>query len=222
MIETTFLHEDIVDNHRLGRHVRHDPRSWQFPTPMAAHLVTVRHKRHVPIFNQGQVGSCTGEAAIGCISTGPFAHRGLQSEAVATYSDATRIDNIRGVYPPTDTGSSGLAVMKALRTKGLIKGYTHSFSLSQALQALVLRPGITGISWRTGCDDPDAHGIVRYEGSVRGGHEIVLAGLDVTKKLVWFDNSWGPSWGANGSFAMSWDDFGRALTDHGDVTFPMV
>lgn len=204
---------------RLGRHVLHDPASRGFPALTAPAITTVMHKRLVPIFDQGNLGSCTGNAAVGCISTAPFTHEGTQAEAVSIYSDATRLDNIYGMYPPDDTGSSGLAVMKAMKNKGWIKAYAHSFGLDHTLRALVLRPGITGIKWLTGCDTPDAQGIVRYTGGVRGGHEIELLGLDAERKLVWFANSWGAAWGKNGMFAMSFDDYGRALADQGDATF---
>jgi hypothetical protein len=207
---------------RLGRHVLHDPLSKNFPAPMAPAITTVMHKRLVPIFNQGNLGSCTGNAAVGCISTAPFAHKGNEDEAVQIYKDATHLDNIYGTYPPDDTGSSGLAVMKAMKNKGWIKSYAHSFGLDHTLRALVLRPGITGIAWLAGCDTPDAHGVVRYTGAVRGGHEIELIGLDAEKKLVWFANSWGTGWGKNGTFAMSFDDYKRALGDQGDATFAMT
>jgi hypothetical protein len=211
-----------LPGHRLGRHVFHDSRSWGFPAPMAAQIRSVRHERRVPIFDQGDLGSCTGNAAVGCISTAPFSFKGNETAAVDVYKAATHIDRIKGVYPPEDTGSSGLAVMKVLKSEGRITGYTHGFSLSHALRALTLGPGITGITWLTGCDEPDAKGIVRYEGDVRGGHEVELVGLDTKEKLVWFANSWGKSWGKDGYFAMSFDDFGKALADNGDTTFPSL
>ena len=221
MIKTIVTHEYIEPKMRLGRFVRHDERSWQFPAPMAAQLVDVMHKRLVPIFDQGDLGSCTGNAAVGCISTEPFKTTGTEIMAVAVYSEATHLDRYKGIYPPEDTGSSGIAVMKALKHRGLISGYTHGFSLKSTLKALVLRPGITGITWLTGCDNPDANGLVHYVGSVRGGPEVELVGLSSTAKLVWFANSWGAGWGKNGLFCMSFDDYAKALADHGDATFPM-
>lgn len=219
-IETIFQDEQQpIASMRLGRHVRHDPRSRQYSAPMAPAIISVRHERNVPIFNQGDLGSCTGNAAVGCISTQPFEYHGDEQEAVEVYSLATHLDRIRGVYPPDDTGSSGLAVMKALKEEKLITGYAHAFGVDHALRALVLRPGITGITWRSGCDNPDPDGIVQFAGSVRGGHEIELVGIDAEKRLVWFANSWGADWGKDGYFAMTFDDYGQALADHGDATF---
>ena len=221
IIETFQIQEHKVSGKRLGRHIAHDPRSWTFPAPMSAEIVTVRHRRLVPIFNQGKLGSCTGNAAVGCVSTAPFKRKGKESDAVEVYKAATKLDNIPGCYPPDDTGSSGLAAMKALKKKGWISSYTHGFGLESTLRALVLRPGITGINWRTGCDSPNSEGVVKYTGFIRGGHEIELVGLDAEKKLVWFANSWGAKWGKKGYFAMSFDDYGQALADHGDATFAL-
>ena len=221
-VERYQIHEHRIDGKRLGRHVRHDPKSFEFPAPMAARLQSVRHNRLVPIFDQGDLGSCTGNAAIGCISTDPFKFHGTEKDAVDVYAAATRLDSILGHYPPDDTGSSSLAVMKVLKQRKQISGYSWGFGLDHALRALVLRPGITGISWRTGCDEPDIDGMVRYTGAVRGGHEIQLVGLDVDKQVVWFANSWGPSWGKNGYFGMLFSDYGKALANLGDVVFPAV
>lgn len=221
IVKTFQIHEHQVSGKRLGRHVMHDPRSWNSPAPMAPEIVSVRHRRLVPIFNQGKLGSCTANAAVGCVSTAPFAHKCKESDAVEVYKMATKLDTIPGAYPPDDTGSTGLAAMKALKNKGWISSYAHAFGVDHALRALVLRPGITGISWRTGCDTPDSNGVVRYTGFIRGGHEIELVGLDAEKKLVWFANSWGSKWGNKGYFAMSFEDYATALADHGDATFAM-
>ena len=59
---------------RLGRHVRHDPRSWSFAvTPVdVSTLSSVKHQSKIPTLDQGQVGSCTGNAATKCLSYDPF------------------------------------------------------------------------------------------------------------------------------------------------------
>ena len=220
LIETFQIHEHKVLDRPLGRHVRHDPRSFAFPATVASALKSVMHARNVPVFDQGSVGSCTGNAVAGCLSTAPWTQRLAESDALDIYKRATHLDGILGIFPPTDTGSSGLAVMKVCKERGYIKGYSHAFGLQHALEALVLSPGIVGISWRTGCDTPDEHGVVKYAGPVRGGHEVEILGLDMNASLVWFANSWGPRWGKGGLFAMTISDFGKALSDHGDVTFP--
>lgn len=208
--------------HKLGRHVQHDERSKAYKALLAPQPKTVRHVRNVPIYDQGQIGSCTGNAASGCVSTAPFAHHGNEAEALSVYEDATKIDAVPGTYPPDDTGSSGLAVCDVLKKRGLITGYGHTFDLDSLLRALTLGPGIVGMTWLAGCDRPGVGGLIRYEGSVEGGHEIVLAGLDVDEKVVIFDNSWGAGWGDKGSFRMSFADLEKALKDRADAIFPIL
>jgi len=214
--------ERKVKGKPLGRHVSHDPRSLKHPAKMATDIVDVEHKRLVPPFNQGNVGSCTGNACAGCLSTEPFGNKLTEADAVKLYSAATRLDRIRGVYPPTDTGSSGLAVMKAAKQAGYIKGYSHAFGIEHVLKALALSPCIVGIAWLTGCDTPDENGLVSYSGDMRGGHEIECFKVDTKAQLVGFWNSWGPNWGKGGQFFMTWNDFDQALKNRGDATFPQA
>lgn len=205
----------------LGRHVEHDPRSWDYPTAKASALRTVVHKRRCAPFDQGELGSCTGNAMAGLLMTDPFWRSGrhfTEKTAVKFYEYATRHDNIAGVYPPDDTGSSGLAVAKAARADGYITAFRHAFGLNHALAALVIAPVIIGVNWYSGFDTPDASGHVRIAGDVRGGHEFEIVGLDVDAHTVRACNSWGSSWGVGGYFTFSWDDFDRLLQEQGDVT----
>jgi hypothetical protein len=214
----------------LGRHLNHDSMSRAYPyrVPRKAVLRTVQHQRHVGVFDQGDLGSCTGNAAVGCLGTGPFwatmNERDApfwplnQAAAVRCYSDATRIDPFRGVYPPDDTGSDGLSVAKVLKAAGAISGYEHAFGLEAALAALMDRPWITGTMWFDGMFNPDGDGIVHATGRPAGGHEYLGDGYDAERGLVWFTNSWGPSWGKGGRFAMQAEEFADLLAQNGDVT----
>lgn len=212
----------------LGRHVEHDPLSRGYPAATAAAVRSVQWLRRSPIFDQDKpkpLGSCTGNAAAGWLATDNAARLGrtdlTEQTAVEIYSKATHLDSIPGSYPPDDTGSSGLAVAKAMRALGLTTGpYRHAFGLQHALEALQSGPVLVGIEWLTDCDSPDPSGLVRYSGTVRGGHEILADALDVTTQVVWFQNSWGTRWGRHGRFCMSISDFGRALSRQGDVTVP--
>jgi hypothetical protein len=210
---------------RLGRQVEHDPRSWAFSAGTAA-IKSVSHKRHGKAFNQGDLGSCTGNAMAGLLMTDPFWVRGRtlgESDAVALYEAATKLDSIRGSYPPSDTGSSGLAVMKAAVNAKYISGYAHTFSLDQLLGSLVLGPGILGINWYNSFDNPKPDGECPLASGarVRGGHEVEMFGIDAAKKRVWCYNSWGPSWGGrkNGTFYFSWTTLTQLLSQRGDATF---
>lgn len=223
--------EDRTDP-RLGRHVRHDPRSWAYAYAAAdpRTLSSVRHSSHIPTLDQGQLGSCTGNAATKCLSYEPFWNESVvqaiigpdattdEAYAVGVYSAATKIDDYPGAYPPTDTGSDGLSVATVLKTRGLISGYQHAFSLEALLTALARQPVIVGTEWRQDMFHPAADGRQRITGAVAGGHEYCLDELDVERQRVWMQNSWGATWGLQGRAFFSWDDMRTLLAASGDCT----
>jgi hypothetical protein len=183
----------------------------------------------VEIFDQGQTGSCTGQAATGDVGTGtmwvglaPDQQDGINEDmAMAVYSKATTLDEWAGEYPPDDFGSSGLAAAKACKQMGLISGYLHCFTLEDVLGALsgpTGTPLIIGINWYANFDDVDATGLVRIGGAVMGGHEVCVVGIDVDAQTVECANSWGEGWGLGGFFTMGWADLDRLLGEDGDAT----
>jgi uncharacterized protein len=211
---------------RLGRNVVHDPRSRHYAyRARSGTLRTVTHTRFIPIMDQGSAGSCTGHAAVAAVGTSPL-HEASgaavlnHATAVAVYSEATRLDEFSGTYPPDDTGSSGLAVAKALAARGWISGYSHAFSMTDALGAVVEGPVITGVEWQDTMDTPDADGFIRVTASSepRGGHEVCVAGVDTDRKAVLVVNSWGEGWGLKGCAWLTWDDWETLLAKDGDVT----
>jgi hypothetical protein len=228
-VEHAVLEEEVVPGKRLGRRVRHDSRSlgyrWQHSgAPPASQLWA----RRIPILDQLEVGSCTGNAETGELGTDPLyetltaAQQATLNEAgaLALYSAAEIIDG-DGPYPPNDNGSSGLSVAQAAKNAGLISGYLHCLTLDDVLSALQTGPVIIGSNWYQGMDSPDSSGLVTISGSVRGGHEYLCRGVDVTKQLLFLDNSWGTSYGVNGSFSYSYDTLTRLLAEQGDATVSM-
>ena len=215
--------EDVKTDKRLGRHINHDPRSRAYAFKAGTYN-TIRHERWSAVLDQGDLGSCTGNAGTGALGTAPFPNPPTvtldENFAVTLYGEATALDNYPGTYPPTDTGSDGLSVAKALQKRGLISGYQHAFTLDAALTALQSYALITGVNWYSSFDEPDVNGLVKIASNayVRGGHEFEVIGCDVDKRQLECVNSWGSSWGKNGHFFIGFDDFTRLMKEDGDVT----
>jgi hypothetical protein len=236
---------------RLGRHVNHDPRSLAYAhgvLPRSA-VQSVEWARRVPIFDQGQLGSCTGNAGTGILGTDCAANPGTTSVtispaaaaashghfaagthtldeafAVALYSLATDIDPYPGEYPPTDTGSDGLSVAKALQALGLVTSYTHAFSIDALNSALQAGPVMIGIEWLNSMFTPDSSGRIPVDpnSGVAGGHELEVVGVDMTAGLYKLANSWGTGWGESGYCLLAAADMAYLLSQQGDVTVPTL
>lgn len=225
MIKHIRLVEEPVAGKRLGRNIEHDQRSLNYlvPTPSAVAVVSTSWARAVPVFNQGDVGSCTGNALAGAIGSVPFYPTlpiGLLDDetlALALYSAAEKIDGGAG-YPPEDEGSSGLSVAKAAKAAGYISGYQHITNLAAAHVAIQAGPFIVGSYWYAGMDTPSPAGVVQATGVIRGGHEYECFGYDAIADLWWFWNSWGEEYGRHGAFAYSSSTFTKLLAQQGDAT----
>lgn len=212
--------------HGLGRKLHHDPRSLAYKFEAVGDVKTVEWKRIAPIFDQGSLGSCTGNATAGVLGTEPFYNtlEGVvfdEALAVELYSAATVIDTFEGAYPPDDTGSDGNSAAKAAKNKGYISGWQHITSLAAAHTAIQIGPFITGTNWYNSMFELDGDNIAHVEGEMKdisGGHEYEVVGYNADNGLWKFANSWGTSWGDEGYFYMSDADYARLLDEQGDAT----
>lgn len=228
-------------NAMLGRHIEHDPNSKNYPLPkLAAPTKDIQWATYGPILNQGppdtvpSLGACTGFAAAHIMNTDPLysvrISRGenllTNRDAIEMYSRATIIDPFPGSYPPTDTGSSGLAVMRVMHSLGLIKEYRWAFGIDGVLGALNTGPLCVGTIWRESMSRPNRSGLVKPSGAVVGGHEYCVTGFQkigrrMAKNLLWCRNSWG-WWGNLGGFCITVSDFEDLLDRDGDAVRPIV
>lgn len=205
----------------LGRRVAHDPRSRAFAAPRATVHRPVLHRTYGPVLDQGDLGSCVGNAAAHALNT-KGSHRVpsrlcREEDAVAFYSRATVLDPFPGQMPEDDTGTDANSAAKALRELGRIVGWEHAFGLEHVLLVLQLRPVMLGTSWHRSMFKPDAKGFVHPDGNYAGGHETLIRGDDPRAQAVLVRNSWGPAWGDHGHFRLAYDDLAALLADDGDA-----
>jgi hypothetical protein len=236
---------------RLGRHVEHDPRSLAYAhgvLPKSA-VKSVEWTRRIPILDQGNLGSCTGNAGTGVLGTdsagrtastsvtitpaGAAASHGVfvagtydldEAFAVCLYKLATILDGISGTYPPTDTGSTGLGVAKALKALGLAGSYTHAFSIAALNSAVQSGAVLLGIVWPQSAFDTanDGRILVDKTSPIAGGHELELCKYDASTGEYWVPNSWNTTWGDKGWGYFTAADLAWLLSQQGDVTVPSL
>ena len=225
------IRERKVEGKPLGRYIVHDPRSRDYEAELADAVKDVLHSGHGLPLDQGEIGACTAFATCAALNSDPNAAALKGSVKGHTFTDSDG-DKLYGKetadegqpWPPNDPGGSGLYVCKAARQLGWITSYKHTFSMSAALKALVLRPVIWGVNWYDSFDNPDPETGVCSIGAnaqVRGGHEICAVEIKASEQLVGFWQSWG-SWGLNGTgrFYIGFGDCERLLSEQGDVTVP--
>lgn len=206
----------------LGRQLVHDPRSRAFPSRVSVDRSTWRSKTvriYDPTPNPNQChGECTGCAKAMEFNT--IANR-VKSvilnmrNAHELYSLASSVDPWRGEWPPTDTGSSGLAACKAAQKLGLGGEYRHVFGGADEVVQLIQQGLVVNVGtwWYNDMFIPNAMGIIEPTGRRVGGHQYIARGYDVRKDLV-IVRCW---WGDYRDVRIKREHLNELLLDDGDA-----
>lgn len=247
---TVTTHRYNPTDPRLGRHVRHDTRSARPEYAVAvlpkSEIKSVTWERHIPILDQGNIGSCVPNTGTELLATDAAGYTGVSSVTIAKsdtkkeftagavwdltetfaqqlYRLVTRLDPFTGQWEPDDTGSDGLTLAKALVMLGLSDVYQHAFSYSALVTALNVKgPVGLGTVWYNSMFTPKASGeiVVDPSSGVAGGHEYMSRQFDADNDRVWIDNHWAESWGLDGRAWISGKGMTTLLKAQGDVIVP--
>jgi hypothetical protein len=227
--------------HPLGVRRNTDVRNRRYLVSNVGAPRTVRWARYIPIIDQGDVGSCVGQAFTGALGTYPLwyhipasLHPVISGDPRAygegVYSDATIIDPYPGVWPPDDTGSDTRSGAQVLLNRDLIMRYEWideddpAQAALNMLGALAKQPIVIGIPWFDSFDWPNEDGFVSIApgAEIRGGHALVVDECNVEGQFIGISNSWGSAWGSQGGrLFMSWSTLQEVLSVWGDACVPV-
>jgi hypothetical protein len=167
--------------------------------------------------DQGDTPHCTAYALSHAMADGPVTHRGQNpmAEPHGLYTAIQLRDRMAGRY--YTEGATSLAMAQEAQARGWIGEYRWGYSLAEFVAAIRVGPVLLGIDWYSGMDSPDAKGVIRATGSVRGGHEIVCNGADFRTGMARLKQSWGRAYGRNGHAYLPFADLEKLIADGGDV-----
>lgn len=211
---------------RFGRLVAPDPHDLLFGMRRAARTPIRKLKRRRwrtgPLLNQGETGTCVGHGWKNWRTCTPVpALPDAAPSAFQIYDQAILVDEFpqNDVDPQRQYGTSVRAGAKVIASLGFAHSYVWGFDAATVADYLLTTsPVVFGANWYSGFDTPDAEGIVRVTGTVRGGHCWLLHGVDMGRGLIEGFNSWGP-WGyhESGHFFFSLEDLERLLHEDGEA-----
>jgi len=211
----------------FGRRISKDERDKQYLmrrllAPTRAVLPTNKlWKIAAKNLDQGDYGTCVGNAWANFLRCAPIQTTADESMALKIYDAAILLDEWTDNDNDTDRqmGTSVRGGAMAVTNMGKLKSYLWAFELQPAVEwVLTMGPVVLGTTWYSSMMKPDAQGIVQIKPGARdlGGHCYLWRGADTKKALAYCCNSWGDSWGLSGNFAIPFKDVETLIHNDGE------
>jgi hypothetical protein len=196
---------------------RFDERSRNFPLTVEAEPKRVRRLwRQGVVLDQGNEGACVGFGWTGTELSGPQwpdpqpTKTAGYMRAIDRYRRAQTIDEWPG---EAYSGTSVLAGAKVMQADGVVSEYRWCFGIDDVRNALLTHgPVVIGIPWYSKMYSTNLDGTVKIGGDKVGGHCLFLNGYHPAKlvdgkprEMFRWRNSWGSTYGINGSAWISTD-----------------
>lgn len=218
---------NVAKDPRLGRLISFDDRSKNFPIMSLLPLKAEYKPRSYTwrcnvVLDQGQEGSCVGHGWAHELAARPVAVKGVTHPlAVKIYKLAQTIDEWPGENYEGTSVLAGVKALKQMYPKS-IDHYRWAFGLDEVVATIgYFGPVVLGVNWYSGMFNTDADGFIHVKGQIAGGHCLIARAVDVKKKTITLHNSWGASWGVNGTAKISFADLKRLLNESGDACVPV-
>lgn len=177
--------------------------------------------------DQGEEGSCAGHAVTAEFLASPVRGRVANAAkghelAVAVYNRARRID---GIPDSAGEGTSVNAVMKVGRERGWWDSYHWAFGVEDVKRALLLGPVVIGVNWYEALyETRGKYAEMVVDGQLVGGHALLVTGWSPSYgslgETFRIRNSWGLSYGKNGTGYLRRSSFERLLAEQGEAAVP--
>ena len=167
--------------------------------------------------NQGNTPQCVAYAWAHWLEDGPVNQSGtppiIQPKLI--YENAQKLDEWVG---ENYAGTSVRGGVKYLKSVGKVQNYYWTFNLQTLINSvLYLGPVVVGTNWYWNMFYPNSEGILNIGGKLAGGHAYVINGVDTKRQLFRIKNSWGRTWGKNGSAYIRFYDMKRLIAQNGEV-----
>jgi hypothetical protein len=209
----------IILNRKPMIHDHRDYRMVDYITPSMrkrASQITETNWQVDHILDQGNTGHCVGFAWAGFGIALPVFDNWDNSMGDKIYYQAKIIDGEPNQEDGSDTRSGVQAFMNFSQLQN--NAYAFASSIDDVITwVLSSGPVVGGTNWYNNMFNPDSNGLVSLGGGIAGGHEWEIIGFSRKTNLFNCVNSWGTSFGVNGHFYITTDDYQRLLEEQGDA-----